>query len=135
MTFLVRTAAALAASVLLAGCVGASVELPDRDSPAVRAEEARIAAVLSADTSGTLLSPPLEALPECRVRLLRAVGETRYVFAECTAGRAGVSVPLALVGRTVMAPSDGSEYSPSLRRIFPSDLAEAVLDDPDWYRP
>lgn len=122
---------------VLSGCSFGkpSFSLPDRNSAAVRKEEARVAAVLAADTSGKLLSPPTEAPADCKVRLLRSVGSIDYVYAQCTDGRAGFSFPLKLEGREVTIPQDGSEYAPSIRRIFPADIAAALNADVERYRP
>lgn len=132
-----RLVSAFALLGLAAACSfgTASIALPDRASSAVKQEEARIAAVLAADASGKLLSRPLDGPAECRVRLLRHVGTVDYVWAECTAGQTGVSVPVRLAGRTVTVPEDGSGYAASLRRVFPSDVAAALLADAERYRP
>ena len=113
----------------------ASFSVPDRGSTAVKQEEARVAAVLASDTSGQLLSQPLQGPAKCKVRLLRKIGSADYVYAECTAGQEGFSFPLKLDGSTLTVPQDGSDYGPSIRRIFPSDIAAALNDDEQRYKP
>jgi len=122
---------------VLCGCSfgKASFSLPDRSDPVVKQEEVRIALALAADTSGELLSQPLPGPAHCRVRLLRQVGTADYVYAECTAGQSGFSFPLKLDGSSVTVPRDGSEYAPSIRRIFPSDIAAALIEDEQRYKP
>ncbi len=112
-----------------------SFALPDRADPAVRAEEARVAAVLAADTSGRLLSRPLQGRPECAVRLLREDGATDYVFARCTAGPEGLVAPVKVTGTVVTVPDDGAGYTASLKRLFPADIAAALIADDRRYAP
>jgi hypothetical protein len=122
---------------LLSGCtIGEpSFSLPDRNDAAVRREEARVAAVLAADTSGKLLSQPLQGPAKCEVRLLRKTDSADFVYAECTAGDEGFSFPLKLAGRTVTTPDDGAGYASSIGRIFPSDIAAALKADDQRYKP
>ena len=113
-----------------------SFEAPDRSDPVVQREEARIAAVLAADTSGEVLSRPLQGPPSCQVRLLRQVGAVDYAYAHCRAGdQEAVVAPVKLEGRTVTLPDDGSLYGPSIQRIFPADIAAALGDDEERFRP
>ena len=115
---------------LLSACSSgkASFSPPKSSDPGVKQEESRVAAVLVADTSGELLDYPFQGPPHCKVQLLRKVGSTDYVDADCTAGDEGVSVPLRLVGRTITTPMDGNEYEPSIRRIFPPDIADWLFE-------
>lgn len=105
--------------------------VPDRSDPAVRQEEARVAAVLATKAEGL----SLQESTDCRVRLLRQAGPVDYVYARCIAGGSGFSSPLKLVGDTVTMPEDGSSYAPSIRRIFPEDIADALLADQRGYSP
>jgi hypothetical protein len=127
----------LALCGLLSACAFGepSFSLPDRNDAAVRKEEARIAAVLAADTSGKLLSQPLQGPASCKVRLLRKTGSTDFVYAHCTAGIEGFSFPLKLVGRTVTTPENGAGHASSINRIFPPDIAAALNADDRRYQP
>ncbi len=87
-------------------------------------EEARIATLLAVDPQAS-----------CAVRLLREVGTADYVWADCQAGDSGYSTPVKVDGETVTFPQDGSYYGPSIRSMFPADIAEAVLADGDRYHP
>jgi hypothetical protein len=121
--------------VLATGCQGgpASFEPPDRSDPAVQQKEAALVASMSADRSGLILG---QGPGPCKVRLLRSVGDTDYVWALCQIpGGEGVSAPFKVRGRSVERTGDGSAYPPSLRRLFPHDIAEALLDDPSRYQP
>ncbi|MFG1866954.1 hypothetical protein [Micromonospora arborensis] len=116
---------------LLAGCSEPPYPLPDRNATDVRAEEERLAALL-----------PLELLAgpgTCKVRLLGREGSSSFAWAHCEATGAGVvtgvSVPVRVDGDRVTQPGDGSEYPPSVRRMFPERLAEAVLDHDRRLRP
>ncbi|WBB69522.1 hypothetical protein [Micromonospora sp. WMMD812] len=120
------------AAGLLAGCTSPPYPLPDRAAADVRAEEERLA--------GLLPRPLLDGPGTCRVRLLGRDGAVSYAWAHCTGpagagGAAGVSVPVRVEGDAVGVPEDGAGYPESVRRLFPHDLAEAVLDDPDRLRP
>lgn len=123
--------------LMAVGCAGPdSFPLPDRSDPVVRKEEARIAKVLEDDRSGRVLSST--APRTCEVRLLRREGGTDYVWAVCTSSGPtgeGGSFPARVRGSEVTTPSDGSAYSTSIKEMFPEDIAEAVLEDPERYRP
>ncbi len=127
--------AALLTLVLASGCLGdpASFEPPDRGDPAVQLKEAALVRVLSADRSGNVLG---QGPGPCKVRLLRTVGDTDYVWARCQIpGGEGVSAPFRVRGRVIDGPGDGGSYAPSLRELFPADIAEALLDDQSRYLP
>jgi hypothetical protein len=118
--------------LLAVGCAGPdSFPLPDRSDPVVRREEARIAKVVAADRSGRVLP----STGTCEVRLLRRVDDVDYAWADCTSAITGVSLPVRVEGARVQVPEDGSRYDDSLRELFPDDIADALLDDPDRYRP
>jgi hypothetical protein len=113
------------------GCSSGPPELPDRAAPSVKAEEARLAAVLSADPS--ILGEP----GVCTVRLLGQEGGASFVMAACQARdwtQASDSTqatygPMRVDGSKVTRPGDGAANEPTLRKMFPEDLAEFVLDN------
>ncbi|MEU7611664.1 hypothetical protein [Micromonospora sp. NPDC049204] len=120
------------AIALLAGCSEAAYPLPDRNSADVQAEEKRLATLLP----GELLGGP----GTCKVRLLGRDGSSSFAWAHCDAapgseGGWSVSVPVRVDGDRVTQPGDGSEYSASVRRMFPERLARVVLDDDGKLRP
>ncbi|MDG4839813.1 hypothetical protein O7631_25070 [Micromonospora sp. WMMD967] len=117
---------------LLTGCSEPPYPLPDRNAADVRAEEERLARLLP----GELLGGP----GTCEVRLLGRDGASSFAWAHCEAApgpgfTTGVSVPVRVDGERVTQPGDGSEYSASVRRMFPGRLAEAVLHDDGRLRP
>ncbi|MGW2624556.1 hypothetical protein [Micromonospora taraxaci] len=117
---------------LLTGCSEPPYPLPDRNAADVRAEEERLASLLP----GELLGGP----GTCEVRLLGRDGSSSFAWAHCEAApgpgvTSGVSTPVRVDGDRVTQPGDGSEYSASVRRMFPERLAEAVLKDDSKLRP
>ncbi|MET7373490.1 hypothetical protein [Micromonospora arida] len=117
---------------LLTGCSEPPYALPDRDAADVRAEEERLATLLPAE----LLNGP----GTCAVRLLGRDGSSSFAWAHCEAAPGvgdvfGVSIPVRVDGDRVTQPGDGSDYSASVRRMFPERLAEVVLDDDTNVRP
>ncbi len=100
--------------------------LPDRTNPAVKAEEARLARLLGADRS--ILGEP----GVCTVRLLGQRAGASFVWAHCAApvpqGTAA-SLPLRIDGSKVTIPEDGEGFADSVRQMFPTDLAEFVLEE------
>ncbi|MFG3643839.1 hypothetical protein ACGF3C_26595 [Micromonospora sp. NPDC047762] len=117
---------------LLTGCSEPPYALPDRDAAEVQAEEARLTTLLPVE----LLGGP----GTCEVRLLGRDGSSSFAWAHCEAAPgvgivSGVSVPVRVDGDRVTQPGDGSEYSASVRRMFPERLAEKVLDDDTDVRP
>ena len=110
--------------ISVSGCSSGPPGPPDRAAPAVKAEEARIAALLGADTS--ILGEP----GVCTVRLLGQQAGASFVWALCVApGPIGsaASLPLRVDGSKVTKPGDGSMYAESVRQMFPADLAEFVI--------
>ena len=101
--------------------------LPDRADPAVKAEETRLAALLSADQS--VLGVP----GVCTVRLLGQQAGASFVWANCDARDSsyGTSVPLRVDGSKVTKPGDGAAFSDTVREMFPEDLADFVLNNQD----
>ncbi|WP_430502539.1 hypothetical protein ACQRWP_13345 [Micromonospora trifolii] len=117
---------------LLTGCSEPPYALPDRNAADVRAEEERLATLLPAE----LLGGP----GTCEVRLLGRDGSSSFAWAHCEAAPGvgdvfGLSIPVRVDGDRVTQPGDGSEYSTSVRRMFPERLAEAVLKDDGRLRP
>ncbi|MEU7775517.1 hypothetical protein AB0C44_29735 [Micromonospora taraxaci] len=117
---------------LLTGCSEPPYPLPDRNAADVRAEEDRLVTLLPVE----LLGGP----GTCEVRLLGRDGSSSFAWAHCEAAPgagvvSGVSVPVRVDGDRVTQPGDGSEYSASVHRMFPEQLAEAVLDDDGRLRP
>ncbi|WP_410817213.1 hypothetical protein [Micromonospora sp. 050-3] len=117
---------------LLTGCSEPPYALPDRDAADVRAEEERLATLLPAE----LLGGP----GTCEVRLLGRDGSSSFAWAHCEAAPGtgpvfGLSIPVRVDDDRVTQPGDGSEYSASVRRMFPERLAEAVLEDDGRLRP
>ncbi|RAO51496.1 hypothetical protein LUPAC06_06181 [Micromonospora saelicesensis] len=117
---------------LLAGCSEPPYPLPDRNAADVQAEEERLATLLP----GTLLSGP----GTCDVRLLGREGPSSFAWAHCEAAPGpgvpfGMSIPVRVDGERVTQPGDGSDYSASVRRMFPERLADAVLEDDRRLRP
>jgi hypothetical protein len=114
--------------VSVGACSSRQPDLPDRSDPAVRAEEARIAALLGADPS--ILGGP----GECRVRLLGQEAGASFVWATCAAvdpPHTGISAPLRVDDAEVTVPGDGAAFSQTVREMFPEALADFVLDNPD----
>ena len=110
--------------ISVSGCSSGPPGPPDRAAPAVKAEEARIAALLGADTS--ILGEP----GVCTVRLLGQQAGASFVWALCVASGpigSAVSLPLRVDGSKVTKPGDGSMYAESVRQMFPADLAELVI--------
>ena len=118
---------------VMSGCSPSPYPLPDRDTPAVLAEEKRLAALLPDE----LLWGP----GTCKVRLLGKEGSSSFAWATCdmtpTADvpSGGLSMPVRVDGDQVRKPADGGGYAESVRRMFPHRLADAVLREPDAFRP
>lgn len=111
----------------VSGCSKGPPELPDPAAPAVKAEEVRLAAVLSADPS--ILSEP----GVCTVRLLGQEGGASFVMAACQARHSTQASygPKRVDGSKVTQPGDGAANEPTLRKMFPEDLADFVLNNHD----
>ena len=107
--------------LICVSCSGAELVLPDRTDPAVQAEEQRIATLLQSSTDVWIPG-------QCKVRLLGQEGSTSYVWARCSDGLSGASLPLRIDDEQVSAPGDGSLYSDDVIRMFPPELADAILD-------
>ena len=109
---------------IVSGCSSPPV-LPDRAAPAVKAEETRLAALLSADQS--VLGVP----GVCTVRLLGQQAGASFVWANCDAldSSYATSLPLRVDGSEVTKPGMGAAFSPTVREMFPEDLADFVLNN------
>jgi hypothetical protein len=101
--------------------------LPDRNSAEVKSEESRVAAVREPDTSGQLLSQHWRAR-----RLQRAPAaqgrDVDYVIRPRIGG-AGSLLVLKLDGAQSPSRRTARVLAPSIRQIFPSDVAGALNDD------
>lgn len=95
--------------------------------PAVKAEETRLAALLSADRS--VLGVP----SVCTVRLLGQKAGASFVMADCKARDSSYSTygPKRVDGSKVTKPGDGAAFSDTVREMFPEDLADFVLNNQD----
>jgi hypothetical protein len=115
-------AAVIVTAVSVSGCSERpNFRLPDRSDPAVKAEEARVAAVLEQDRSGAISGTSGVAVGgACAVRLLRESVATDYIYASCDGPGGGSSGPMVLKGRTVQLPRDGDDNGPaSIDALFP----------------
>lgn len=115
----------LAAMVLAGSCSGSSYALPDRTEDQVRATEGDLAQVISAARDGD----------DCAVRLLGKADGSSFVWAECVGSSGGLSAPMRVDRDDVELPGDGSQYSDDVRRLFPAEIADAILTDQGRLRP
>jgi len=131
---MIRTGAtglALLSAAALTACSGHSYQPPARTSQIV-AEEARVAALIERHESGLFDDRP----GTCAVRVLGMQADSTYAWADCTyPPNGGLSAPFRVDGHAVRNAQDGSLYSDSIKEMFPADLAQAVLDDPERLRP
>ena len=121
-------AATVLVLISVTGCSAGPPVLPDRAAPAVKAEEARLATLLGADSS--ILGVP----GVCTVRLLGQQAGAPFVWAQCVApGPIGTaaSLPLRVDGAKVTMAADGAAYSETVREMFPENLADFVLNNQD----
>ncbi|MFI7635507.1 hypothetical protein [Nonomuraea sp. NPDC049400] len=118
---------------VMSGCSEAPYQLPDRNTPAVQAEEKRLAARLP----DKLLWAP----GTCKVRLLGKEDSSSFAWAACEitptadAPSGGVSMPVRVDGDQVRKPADGEGYADSVKHLFPHGLADMVLHEADRLRP
>lgn len=105
---------------VLTACSGTELMLPDRTNVAVQAEEQRIATLLRSTTNVWIPG-------ECNVRLLGQEDPTSYVWADCSDGLSGTSLPLRIDGEQVSAPGEGSLFLDDVTRMFPAELADAIF--------
>ena len=128
-----RLTAAVIAVGVLGVCSTPGVELPDRADPTIQREEARLAAVIGAETT-TILGAP----GTCSVRLLRQDATASFVWAECATGpptNTGISAPMRVIGSQVTVPRDGTQYTQDIHTLFPDDLAAIIEAQDDSIRP
>jgi hypothetical protein len=123
-----RTAGyAAAVSVLALAACSSSYEPPER-TDAVRAVEAEVAREVVASKKFS------SADGTCEVRLLGQDGPARYGWADCEFhDGSAVSAPVRVdtdqpESIRVRIPGDGAAYAPTVRGMFPHDMAEAILD-------
>jgi len=122
-------------AMTIGGC-SADRFVPPAPSAVIRAEEARLAPLIEGSQRSAFMSGP----GHCSVRVLGISGSTSFAWADCSfsSGQgidSAVSTAFRIDGTTVRAPRDGNEYADSIRRMFPHDMAEAILKRPDELRP
>lgn len=136
MRLSLRVATAALLAVAGAACSGGSTFSPPEPTADVRAEQERLAPLIERDQR-----PAFGAVQgTCAVRLLGTQSESSFAWAHCEFPGAGgpggaVSTPFRVDGVDVRTPGDGSQYAKDVRRLFPSRIAAAILDDPDRLRP
>ena len=117
-----RSAVCLLVGLALSAC--APWPLPDRNSPEVRAEEARLVTVLE-NSDEVFLKPP----GSCKVRLLGSDEAVSYVWGFCKKrGEGTLSAPMRVEAQTVTMPQDGEGFDDDVRAMFPRRLADAILE-------
>jgi hypothetical protein len=119
-----RLVPAVLAAVLAVACSSSSFALPDR-TDRVRAIEDDLSQVISAARGGD----------DCEVRLLGEADDSSFVWAECSGSSGAVSAPMRVDGNDVEVPGDGSQYPDDVRRLFPAEIADAILSDQAPLRP
>lgn len=115
----------LAVLVLAVSCGGAAYGLPDRTDDRVRATEHDLAQVVGAARGGD----------DCDVRLLGESDGSSFVWAECFGASGGISAPMRVDGDEVQLPGDGNLYDDGVRRLFPAEVADAILTDQERLKP
>ena len=121
----------------LAGCSGETFEPPAR-TPEVAAEETRVAARL--EQHGRSTGFPHGVDGGCAVRILRIDGPVTYAWSTCmfrdaSGAWSGVSGPVRVEGTDVRSPTDGAGYDDTVRELFPAEIANAILEDPNSLQP
>lgn len=115
----------LTALVLAVSCGGASYGLPDRADDRVKATEDDLAQVVGAARGGD----------DCDVRLLGESDGSSFVWAECFGASGNISAPMRIDGDEVQLPGAGNLYDDGVRRLFPAEIADAILTDQERLRP
>ncbi len=73
---------------------------------------------------------------QCNVRFLGSEGSTAFAWANCSfPPTSGSSTAYRIEGSTVIKPGDGSAFAASVKRMFPQELADAILHDREALRP
>lgn len=103
--------------------------LPDRSSPAVAADEARLAALVAQNLDLDRAEGPTT----CRVRLLAREGSTAYVNTACRRGENESAGPAKVTGTTVTFPRDGEPDD--LAALFPRDVRRVLAEQSDAAQP
>ncbi len=119
-----RLVPGLVAVLLAVSCTGSSYSLPDQTDQ-VQATERQLAPVVGAAFDGA----------DCEVRFLGKSDGSSFVWAECAGPLGAVSAPMRVDGDDVQVPGDGSLYTEDVRRMFPDDLADAILAREERLRP
>lgn len=125
MPGIMRRVIPLTVLVLTVSCGGSSYRLPDRADDRVKAIEDDLAHVIAAARGGD----------DCDVRLLGESDGSSFVWAECFGASGGISAPMRVDGDEVQLPGDGSLYAEDVQRLFPADVADAILTDQEQLRP
>jgi hypothetical protein len=125
--------AVIALVLLLAACNeqkrGASFDLPERDEHVISLEQ-RLGTLIEKSQRGT------NSPGQCTVRVLGEQKDTVWVWANCRWLPAGaVGGPFRIDVKTVTPTKDGSEYDDSVRKLFPYEMAEAILHDAERLQP
>lgn len=116
---------------VLASCSQA-VELDDPRKPDVLAERNRIIRLLATDLGDDRDRTPAV----CQVKVLRRQAPTTWAHASCSVAadaagvRSGWATFVRIDGEKVSYPEDGAAYPPSLRALYPADLADWALEHP-----
>jgi hypothetical protein len=122
--------AVLVGLVASLGACAAQAEIADPRKPEVLAERNRIIRLLATDL-GDRNTPGV-----CQVKVLRREAPTTWAHASCSvdSGVDGVrgawATFIRVEGEKVSYTGDGSAYEPSLRELYPEDLAAWALEHP-----
>jgi hypothetical protein len=114
----------------LGGCA-AQAEIADPREPEVLAERNRVIRLLATDLDDGR-TPGV-----CQVKVLRIEGQTTWAHASCSVDadaqgvREGWATFIRVDDDTVRYPEDGSAYEPSLRALYPEDLADWTFEHPN----
>jgi hypothetical protein len=119
-----RLVPGLVAVLLAVSCSGSTYSPPDRTDQ-VQATEGELASVVGAAFEGA----------DCDVRFLGESEGSSFVWAECAGPLGEISAPMRVDGDDVQVPGDGSLYDDDVRRLFPDDLADAILAREGRLRP
>lgn len=128
-----RRTPTLVSVLLLASCTsgqhGSSFRPPARDQH-ILVVERRVAPLIEQSQRGS------NAPGQCTVRVLGEKGDTKWVWASCRwLPSNGVGGPFRIDGDKVTATSEGSEYEGSVRQLFPYEMAQTILNDPERLQP